>query len=85
LIVSVDGNDGTGKSSLVVHLRARYPSRTVQDRGLPTAMIDGKATLPAGLYIILTPSVVPCQRRLLASGKSLNRTGITDPTKERHL
>lgn len=72
MIVCVDGNDGTGKTSLIARLRPLLPAITFQDRGLPTAMTDGRTAPPADRYLILHASVETCQRRLLAAGKSLD-------------
>ena len=49
----VDGNDGTGKSTLCAALRAR--GLTVADRGLPTRMTDDPALAPGvdDFYLIL--------------------------------
>ena len=71
MIVCIDGNDGTGKSTLIRRLREIFPELVFQDRGLPSAMTDGGTTDPADLYIILDATISTCQKRLRQAGKSL--------------
>lgn len=78
--VVVDGNDGTGKTTLVTTLRAK--GFTVQDRGLPTIMTDDTGRSrdePGHVYLILDCDVSICQCRLLAKGKSLTEKYHTLP------
>lgn len=73
-VVVVDGNDGTGKTTLVKALKQR--GFEAVDRGLPT-----KLTLlpddfpfekpPAEVYIILDASVEVSRSRLQKAGKDL--------------
>lgn len=71
LSVVVDGNDGTGKSTLVAALRAL--GYTVQDRGLPTKLTDSpdRDPRPEEVFLILDAPVEVSQARLRAAGKSL--------------
>ena len=72
MIVVVDGNDGTGKSTLVELLRRR--GFTVKDRGAPTYMTDhkdGHAAL-GEVYVILDAPVHVSRKRLRAAGKALD-------------
>ncbi|GAB4193335.1 MAG: hypothetical protein OHK0022_08060 [Roseiflexaceae bacterium] len=78
MIVCIDGNDGTGKTSLIALLRQHRPGITFQDRGRPTAMTDGGDAAPADLYLILTASVATCRKRLAAAGKSLDERYHTE-------
>lgn len=71
MIVCIDGNDGTGKSSLIKKLREIFPEVVFQDRGLPSAMTDGGTTDEADLYIILDATISTCQKRLVQASKSL--------------
>lgn len=82
LNVVVDGNDGTGKTTLVQRLRET--GLHVMDRGLPTRMtdvsVDWAAELDPGvLFVILDCSVKTCQERLLAAGRSLDEQYHTVP------
>ncbi len=72
MIVCIDGNDGTGKTTLIKKLQQIFPPEIVfQDRGLPSAMTDSCTTETADLYIILDATVSTCQNRLKQAGKSL--------------
>jgi len=71
MIVCIDGNDGTGKTTLIRILKQIFPEIVFQDRGLPSAMTDSCTTDPADLYIILDASISTCQNRLRQAGKSL--------------
>jgi thymidylate kinase len=69
--VIVDGNDGTGKSTLVASLHEL--GFDADDRGLPTHMTDN-ANLQASddeFYLILDASVTSSRWRLAAAGKDL--------------
>lgn len=70
--IVVDGNDGTGKSTLVAALRAR--GYDVADRGLPTKMTDDLLLQPiAGEhYLILDAPVDVSRARLMQAGKDLS-------------
>lgn len=73
-MIVIDGNDGTGKSTLAEGLRAL--GFVVVDRGLPTRATDHgvppSQERPSGeRYLILDVPVEECQRRLLLAGKSL--------------
>jgi thymidylate kinase len=69
--IVVDGNDGTGKSTLVEGLRGR--GLEAADRGLPTKMTDDPDLAPAAdeLYLVLDAPVEVCQARLAGAGKDL--------------
>jgi thymidylate kinase len=70
--IVVDGNDGTGKTSLIRELtRLGY---TCQDRGLPTHMTDDPTLKPTDdheLYLILDAPVEVCRARLAVAGRDL--------------
>lgn len=68
--VVVDGNDGTGKSTLVAALRAE--GYDVADRGVPTRRTDNPdfPAVEGEVYIILDATPILCQDRLSAAGKS---------------
>lgn len=70
--IEVDGNDGTGKTTLVAQLRlAGY---SVKDRGLLTRMTDGSGGRPDPdtLYLLLDAPVEICRERLRGAGKNLD-------------
>jgi len=71
LRVVVDGNDGTGKTTLVEALRRR--GYEVADRGLPTRMTDAPALPPADdeFYLLLDAPVEVCRARLAQAGRNL--------------
>jgi ATP phosphoribosyltransferase len=72
-MIIVDGNDGTGKTTLVASLAAM--GYEVRDRGLPTkATVDGMPdTIPEDeVYIILDVPEELSRARLEKSGKDLN-------------
>src|SRR3989339_216044 len=70
--IIIDGNDGVGKSTLVLSLKDL--GYEVSDRGLPTIMTDDPNTelKQNEIYIILDVSVEISQKRLLEAGKDLN-------------
>jgi thymidylate kinase len=72
-MIVVDGNDGTGKSTLVAELRRRGLEAT--DRGLPTKMTDNPDVRPAAgdtnYYVILDLPIEISQERLVLAGKDL--------------
>jgi len=79
--IVVDGNDGTGKSTLVAHLRAL--GYAVQDRGFLTPLTDqadaavdaacaAYAAQPSCAAIVLDAPVATSRARLAAAGKDLN-------------
>jgi thymidylate kinase len=72
-IIVVDGNDGTGKSTLAVSLRKL--GYLVKDRGIPSLMTDGeRARFPKNeIYIILDAPIATCRLRLKTAGKDLNK------------
>jgi thymidylate kinase len=76
--VVVDGNDGTGKSTLVETLRAR--GFTVKDRGVPTHMTDHPDGEPVvgEVYIILDAPIRVSRQRLESAGKDLNERYHTE-------
>ena len=67
----VDGNDGTGKSTLVARLRDL--GYDVADRGVPTKMTDDPSVcaVEGEVYLILDAPVEVCQARLAKAGKNL--------------
>jgi thymidylate kinase len=69
--IVVDGNDGTGKSTLVRRLAAL--GYDVADRGIPTKMTDDDAIRPREdeFYLILDAPVIICRERLRKAGKDL--------------
>jgi len=69
--IVVDGNDGTGKSTLVASLvNLGYE---VQDRGDATKMTDDPTLAPSTnvFYIVLDAPVAVCRERLAAEGRDL--------------
>lgn len=69
--IIIDGNDGTGKTTLVAELKAL--GLKVRDRGMPTMLTEIRhIDIPSDeLYIILDTSVDICQKRLLSAGKDI--------------
>lgn len=72
MIIVVDGNDGTGKSTLVKRLREC--GYNVKDRGIPTKLTDNPNLKPVNdeFYIILDTAVEICQKRLKKTEHNLN-------------
>jgi thymidylate kinase len=72
MIFVIDGNDGTGKSTLIEKLRKL--GYDVKDRGLPTLLTDNPKLKPVRgeFYIILDAPVEVCQERLKKAGRDLN-------------
>ncbi|MBN2496288.1 MAG: hypothetical protein JXR96_16970 [Deltaproteobacteria bacterium] len=72
MTVVVDGNDGTGKTTLVAALREC--GHAVRDRGKPTEMTDDETVeAPADdVYLILDAPVEVCRTRLAQAGKDLS-------------
>jgi thymidylate kinase len=71
MTIVVDGNDGTGKSTLAVELdKMGY---AVKDRGVPTKMTDDPSLsgVPDEVYLILDCDPGLCQERLVRAGKDL--------------
>jgi len=70
--IEIDGNDGTGKTTLVSLLK-KYGIHAI-DRGKMTKATDNPELLPekGSCYILLNAPVKTCQQRLLAAGKSLD-------------
>jgi thymidylate kinase len=71
LKICIDGNDGTGKSTLISALKILLPQHEYQDRGLPSAMTVGDSADPADLYIILTCPVDVSTDRLISAGRDM--------------
>ncbi len=83
--IVVDGNDGTGKSTLVNRLRKL--GYFVNDRGIPTTMTDDDNLNVQGnerdvLYVILDGTVEESRKRLEEAGKDLTEKyhTVTDLT-----
>lgn len=76
--VIVDGNDGTGKSTLVGAIR--HLGYNVEDRGNATRMTDDDSVEPEedAVYLILDVPVEVSRARLLAAGKDLTEQYHTD-------
>lgn len=72
ILIVVDGNDGTGKSTIVAWLRML--GHNVVDRGIPTKMTDDPDMKPNAkeVYFILDAPVEISRARLAAAGKDLN-------------
>ena len=70
--IVVDGNDGTGKSTIVALLREL--GYEVQDRGIPTKMTDDESVKPEKdeFYLILDVPVEVSRMRLSQAGRDLN-------------
>jgi len=69
--IVIDGNDGTGKSTLVKELKKL--GYDVSDRGIPTKMTDNPSLKLAKdeFYVILDAPITVCQQRLQKAGKNL--------------
>lgn len=72
VVIVIDGNDGTGKSTLVRKLRES--GYVVKDRGIPSKLTDGENVLPIEneFYIILDAPIKICRERLEKAGRNLN-------------
>lgn len=70
--IVIDGNDGTGKSTIVNELRKRGIKAV--DRGIPTYMTDRADVIPKKdeFYVILDVTVAMSRKRLKDAGKNLN-------------
>ena len=71
--IVIDGNDGTGKSTLIRSLEDL--GYVCQDRGLPTKMTDDYDLRPTSekeIYLILDAPVETSRRRLALAGRDLN-------------
>ncbi|MBI2473496.1 hypothetical protein HYV70_03020 [Candidatus Uhrbacteria bacterium] len=70
--IVIDGNDGTGKSTIVALLREQ--GYDVQDRGIPTKMTDNESVAPQEdeFYLILDVPVELSRARLAKAGRNLN-------------
>jgi thymidylate kinase len=71
--VIIDGNDGTGKTTIVAMLKTL--GYDAQDRGLPTKLTDTPGLpVPEGeIYIILDAPVAVSRMRLATAGKDLDK------------
>jgi thymidylate kinase len=69
--ICIDGNDGTGKSTLIAALKQLFPEHEYQDRGLPSAMTVGDDAAPADLYVILSCPVETSTQRLVAAERNM--------------
>lgn len=73
IIVTIDGNDGTGKTSTIHYLKEIFPNIQFLDRGLPSKMTENDQLIDDGrLHIILIAPVSVCQYRLQKRGADLN-------------
>lgn len=70
--ICIDGNDGTGKTSLISILKSQFPEIEFQDRGLPSAITVNKTADLADFTIILTCPVEISLKRLKQSGADMN-------------
>ena len=70
----IDGNDGTGKTTLINGLRKFGVTAELADRGLPTKMTDDPTLEPSDdeFYFILDVDVETSRARLAEAGKDLN-------------
>jgi thymidylate kinase len=71
MIIVVDGNDGTGKSTLVNKLIKK--GYEVKDRGIPTKLTDNPSLKPNSneFYVILDAPVEVCSERLKQAGRDM--------------
>ncbi len=74
MVIILDGNDGTGKSTVFEKLHKL--GYAVKDRGIPTKMTDDPALRPGDaergeLYLLLDVPVEVSRARLEAAGKDL--------------
>ena len=86
MIVVIDGNDGTGKSTLAEKLRAK--GYHVKDRGIPTKLTSNPELKVNSeeIYIILDVPVEVSRERLKKAGRDLNEEyhTVEDLTKYRN-
>ena len=77
--IEIDGNDGTGKSTLVKRLKAE--GYDVYDRGIATQMTDDDKLIckDDAIHIILDVPPNISQERLLEAGKDLRERFHTLP------
>lgn len=82
MIVCIDGNDGTGKTTLIARLKEKYPGVTFQDRGLPTKTMLDQPAEPADLTVILDCPPTVSHDRLRSAGKDMKELFHTMPALE---
>ena len=82
--ICIDGNDGTGKSTLISLLKKLMPEHEYQDRGLPSALTVGESADPADIYIILTCSVDVSTKRLKSAGRDMTEHWHLPETLEKY-
>lgn len=70
--ICIDGNDGTGKSTIISLLKEIYPNITFMDRGLPSAMTINENAEAADYYFILTCPVSVSLERLKNANRDMN-------------
>jgi len=80
MIICIDGNDGTGKTTVIERLKVMLPQHIYQDRGLPSAMTIGMKSEPADLYFILDAPWELCQQRLRNAGKDMTEHWYQEAT-----
>lgn len=70
-LITIDGNDGTGKSTIIAQLREH--GYIAQDRGLPSLLTDNPhLPIPdTGVFIILDASIEISRARLALAGRDL--------------
>lgn len=73
MIVEIDGNDGTGKTTIIKELKKHNPDFEIKDRGaLSIATDSGKFKKEKNVcYVIITASPVTCQNRIKGRGDSI--------------
>lgn len=71
--ITIDGNDGCGKTTVIKILSVIYPATTFLDRGLPSKMtLDDGLKDDGSFNIILECPVEECQKRLARRNADLN-------------
>jgi thymidylate kinase len=71
MIICIDGNDGTGKSTLISKLKEIMPQHEYQDRGLPSGITICEEAEPADEYFILSCPVEVSIQRLTLAGRDM--------------
>ncbi len=68
--ITIDGNDGTGKSTVIAKLREL--GYVIKDRGIPTKLTDDPnfPVPPNGIYVILDTSVETREQQVAISLKN---------------
>lgn len=82
--ICIDGNDGTGKSTLISKLKELMPQHEYQDRGLPSALTVSQHADSADLYVILTCPVDVSLHRLSTANRDMTEHWHLPETLEKY-